>query len=117
MTPGAAFSGGSQYTPLNWISFHSWVAHLIQAGILSTVSPLDVSSLSLTFDLCGMADVPSALSAKKSWNTPNSFLMAQCSGLGSQSLNSPTRAMALAPGAHSLYQIPCLPSCSPLLSP
>lgn len=43
---------------------------------------------------CGMAGVPSGLSGRNRQNTPKSFLKAQCSGLGSQLLNSPMRARA-----------------------
>jgi hypothetical protein len=49
--------------------------------------------------LCGMAWLPSLLSGRNSSHTPNSFLKAQWLSLGSQLLNSPTRASALAPGA------------------
>ena len=41
-----------------------------------------------------MADDPSALSGRKRVQVPNSFFTAQCFSLGSQLLNSPTRANA-----------------------
>ena len=44
--------------------------------------------------LCGTAGVPSAPSGRKRLNTPKSFLSAQCSGWGSQLLNSPISATA-----------------------
>lgn len=68
---------------------------------MNTLNALPVSN-----HLCGMADVPSGLSGRNRFHTPKSFLMAQSCGRGSQLLNSPTRARALAPGAHSRYQIP-----------
>lgn len=90
------------------------LTHLIHAGMRSTHSPYAVSTRALTFVRCGIAEVPSAASGKKRLQTPNSSLTAQCSALGSQPLNSPTSATALAPGAHSRYQIPgCLPPSPP----
>ena len=80
-------------------------------------SPDSDSRRHFTLDLCSIALSPSSVSGRKSSQTPKGFLNAQCSGFGSQSLKSPTRASDLAAGAHSLYQMPCFPSCSPLLKP
>ena len=79
--------------------------------------PITLLRQPLTTHLCGMAEVPSGLSGMNSSNTPNSFLEAQWLSLGSQLLNSPTRAIAFAPGAHSRYQIPVFPFSSPRLKP
>jgi hypothetical protein len=80
----------------------------------STHSPYAVSTLAFTFVRCGIAEDPSAASGRNRLQTPKSSLLAQCSGLGSQLLNSPTSPTARAPGAHSRYQIPgCFPSAPP----
>lgn len=56
--------------------------------------------------LCSMAGVPSGLSGRNSCHTPKSFFMAQCSGWGSQALNSPISASACEGGgdARALQQ-------------
>jgi hypothetical protein len=75
--------------------------------IASPPCPHAKSTLATLYpDLCGMAEEPSGLSGRKRHHTPKSFLMAQCSVRGSQLLNSPTSANALAPGAHSRNQMP-----------
>ena len=47
--------------------------------------------------------MPSALSARNRQNTPKSFFTAQCSGSGSQLLNSPISAIACKFQAKSIY--------------